>query len=127
MIPVVRRIRRRMVLATPLAATAAIGLLIAVVPTASAGPTTLRQPDAAIKLAKDSSYFGEAIWNANGFYQTRSCRSHRRRTRTFEVKLANAGNVSDAFEVSGPGSSPGFGVRYLVAGKDVTRAVTEGT
>jgi hypothetical protein len=92
------------------------------------GPTA--QPDETIKLSGDATALGRNIFNSTGAGQTRSVTTARGVSRTFVVKVWNAGTSAGSFLLNGPGSSTGFTAKYLkgtTGTTDITAGVVAGT
>ncbi|HZO78816.1 MAG TPA: hypothetical protein VFB39_12305 [Solirubrobacteraceae bacterium] len=85
------------------------------------------QPDAQIKLARDTSYLGVGIINTTGARQTRTTTTAPGKSKTFDLRFVNAGTHSDAIAVHGCKSSTGFTVKYFKGSTNVTGNVTAGT
>ena len=82
------------------------------------------QPDAEVRAPK-----GE--WTGSGVLggpatQTGSVRTRSHAAKKFLVRVVNRGVRSDQVSLAGPGGNRKFDVRYLVAGRNVTRQVVAG-
>ena len=82
--------------------------------------------DVHVKKAADSSYIGDNIYSANGQDQTVSMNATRGSSKTFNFKLQNDGTGLDAYEVSGPGDSSGFTVKYFLGKENITTKLVNG-
>lgn len=96
--------------------------------TLATGP--VHQPDAQIRLARQTAFAGDDVYNLTGAGQTRSTTAAPGQRRTFVVRLQNDGNATDGFTVRGCSAAAGFSVRYLAGTSgttNITSAVTTGT
>ena len=93
------------------------------------GRVTIRyvRPDALIRLVSDDTMLGNRIYNTTGARQTRTTEAPRGASRSFILRFQNDGNVTDGLRIRGGGGAPGFAIRYLRDGADVTTAVRDGT
>lgn len=85
------------------------------------------QPDQTIRAQTPLTFVGSRVYNTTGAGQARTTPTRRGATATFLVRTANTGARTSRFTLRGPTSPPGFQVRYLADGRDVTRQITEGT
>ena len=96
--------------------------------TLTTGPTY--RPDAQIRLASQTAFVGNNVYNTTGAGQTRSTTSTPGQRRTFVVRLQNDGDSADGFAVRGCSAGTGFTVRYLAGTSgttNITSAVVNGT
>jgi Tol biopolymer transport system component len=84
------------------------------------------QPNAEIALEAAGPYKGASVANTTGKHQAAAIAIARRHAHIFFVKVENDSNVVSGFRVSGAGSRPGFGVRYVYGGENVTAGVVAG-
>jgi N-acetylneuraminic acid mutarotase len=92
--------------------------------------TTGPRPDAMIRLASQTAFVGNDVYNTTGAQQTRSTTTPAGQRRTFVVRMQNDGPGTDGFTVRGCSAASGFRVRYLVGTMgttDVSTAVVNGT
>jgi hypothetical protein len=86
------------------------------------------QPDCRVRLLSESKLLGNNVYNTTGVGQTRALTAAS--TSTFVLSLQNDGTLADALTLKGPGSAPGFTVRYLAGltgTTDITSKVLAGT
>jgi hypothetical protein len=89
-------------------------------------PATTYQPDGRIRLGTGAS-LGNDVYNTTGAGQKIVTSASKGRFVTFRVAIGNDGSASDTFAVKGPGSAPGYWVRYTFGPHDITQAVVGGT
>jgi hypothetical protein len=92
--------------------------------------TAIPRPDAQVKLAGQTSFAGNDVYNTTGAGQTRSTTSGDGQRRTFVVRMQNDGTDADGTRVHGCSAAAGFAVRYLAGTSgttDITAAVLAGT
>lgn len=85
------------------------------------------QLDAELRRSTSATYLGDGVYNATGAGQTVATSIRRTQTVTFVVRVRNEATSTDTISVSGPGSTPGFTVRYLVGTTNVTTDVVSGS
>ena len=88
------------------------------------------RPDCRVRLLSESKLLGNGVYNRSGASQTRATTSPAATTTTFVFSLQNDATISDALQVSAPGSTAGFTVHYLSGtsgSTDITAAVVAGT
>ncbi len=91
-------------------------------------PYTVRaayQPDAEVRAPK-GEWTGAGVLGGHAT-QTGSLRNGSHAAKKFQVRVVNRGVRSDQLSLSGRRGNRKFDVRYLVAGRDVTRQVVAGT
>lgn len=88
-------------------------------------PAPRFRPDAAVRVA-GGSWVGVGTYAAASQRVTRVLKP-RTRTATYTVRVTNRGDATDALRLHGTSGSKAFKVVYLVAGRDVTKAVLAGT
>ncbi len=101
-------------------------LLLGVLVVDPAVAATPLRPDARVKLAGDSAWVGNDVYNSTAAGQVREATVLAGATATFKVSLQNDGRA-DPWRVRGTGSGAGFTVRYRYNGTVVTSAVVAGT
>ena len=87
------------------------------------------QPDLMVRRLTDVIYRGKGIFNADGTGQTKSLELDYGMTGVYPIQLANAGNVTNFFNLRGTAGGAGWTVRYLdsvSAGADITSDMTGG-
>ena len=87
----------------------------------------VRRPDAMIKAFKSINYKGDGIYNSTGAYQTVTVMPMAGLTAAFNLKVANDGNLDDAYTIHGCGTTRGFRVAYAHSGSPITAGVVAGT
>jgi uncharacterized delta-60 repeat protein len=85
------------------------------------------RPDGMIRRGGSGLYVGDDVYNATGNGQVALAKAREGRSALLGLRLQNDGTGADSLRLSGCGSLPGFTVRYLSAGADVTSAVLAGT
>ncbi len=88
--------------------------------------TTNARPDAQLSIG-NGSFVGNDVYDVTGAGQTLQLRQPRGTTRTFRIRVQNDGETRESLAVSGPGSSSGFQLTYLLGTMNVTSRVTSGT
>ncbi len=84
-------------------------------------------PDMLIRIAGETSYTGDDIYNTTGAGQTKSQSVGMGETAIYELQLENDGVFADTFTITGPAGGTGWTVTYYNAhtgGTDITAAVT---
>ncbi len=87
------------------------------------------QPDLMVRRLTDVIYRGKGIFNADGTGQTKALELDYGMTGVYPIQLANAGNVTNFFNLRGTAGGAGWTVRYLdsvSAGADITSDMTSG-
>jgi hypothetical protein len=82
-----------------------------------------QRPDGLISTAKSSGFVGNNVYNTTGAGQTKATKARRTQVRTFYVRVANDGNVTNTFTVKGSAAKAGSTVTYLSGTTNVTRAM----
>ncbi len=82
-----------------------------------------QRPDGLVSTAKSSGYVGNDVYNTTGAGQTKATQARRTQVRTFYVRVANDGNVTNTFTVKGSAAKAGSTVTYLSGTSNVTRAM----
>jgi hypothetical protein len=100
--------------------TAQQSLVVTVAPPA---PAPVRRPDAAIRKTNGTFVGVGTYGTGQGVTQLVKVRG----TVTYEVRLTNRGDASEILSAVATKSNSHFTVAYLVGGKSVTRAITDGT
>ncbi len=93
-------------------------------------PASSSRPDAQIRLASQTTFVGNDVYNTTGAGQTRSTTAPPGQRRAFVVRMANDGGAADGFRVRGCSAASGFRVRYFVGATgttEITSAVVGGT
>lgn len=91
------------------------------------GPAPGR-PDAAIRRSGETAYTGGGRYGDDGHDQRRAQNAWPEQTRSFTVRVKNAGRATDTFVVHGPDGGDDFSVRYFDAeSEEVTAEVVAGT
>ncbi len=88
-------------------------------------PAATRQPDAQVRRGS-GAFVGVGIYR-NLAEQTVRGDQKRGKGLNYSVRFRNDGTRTDKFIVRGPGSTPGFTVRYYSGAANVTKKVTQGT
>jgi streptogramin lyase len=86
-----------------------------------------QQADLLIRRDFDLRYLGDNLYNLSGVAQTKRQETEPDRVAVYFMMLANDGNLTDHFRVSGSGGDEAWRVRYFdapFAGLDVTDMVT---
>lgn len=89
-------------------------------------PGTRYQPDGAIRRGK-GDYVGVGVYGSSADQRLTVKLGPSSRTAKFVVRLTNRGDDADRMAVRGTPRNRRFRVTYLVGGKNVTKAVTQGT
>ncbi len=87
------------------------------------------QPDMFIKRHTDVVYAGEDIYNTTGVNQTKAVILEPLGTAIFHLRIANDGNLTNQYRLSGEAGAAGWAVRYFdlpAGGVDITEAITNG-
>lgn len=89
----------------------------------------LFRSDLQIRLASETTFVGNNVYDATGAGQTKAVTSARGARRTFYVRVQNDGSTADGFTFRGCTATTGFTVRYLdgAGTTDITSAVVNGT
>ncbi len=82
-----------------------------------------QQPDALISTASTTGFIGDNIYNTTATSQTKTVSARRSVTKTFYVKVANDGNVTNAFRLRGSAATAGSTVKYLNGTTVITTAM----
>ena len=88
------------------------------------------RPDAQIRLASETAFLGNNIYNATGSGQTRSVTSAAGARRSFVVRVQNDGSGVDGIAFRGCSAGTGFTVRYFAGATsttEITAPVVNGT
>jgi hypothetical protein len=83
-------------------------------------------PDAAIGVAKDGPFRGNDVYGTDGAGQTRRRTIEGGTTDSFFIPLQDDVMPDETLVVSGGGSGRNLGIRYFLAGTEVTSSVTGG-
>jgi hypothetical protein len=82
-----------------------------------------QQPDAMVSTASTTGYLGDDLYNTTGTGQTKTVNARRGTARTFYIRVANDGNVTNTFTVRGSASAAGSAVTYYSGTTDITTAL----
>lgn len=82
-----------------------------------------QRPDALVSTAATTGYIGNNIYNTTGANQTETLTTRRAQTRTFYVRIANDGTVTNTFELHGSVPVAGSSVRYFSGTNEITTAM----
>ncbi len=86
----------------------------------------IRQPDATIAVGMGNAV-GNNVYNTNASKQTVNADAGRGSTKSFTIKIANDGFVTDGMKVKGAESGNGFTISYFAGATNVTSEVVAGT
>jgi hypothetical protein len=85
------------------------------------------QPDNLIRESSSAQFSGDDVYGTVGSRQTVHARVARQQRAVFVLRVQNDTSVNDRFRVRGALPGGPWRVHYLANGRDVTRAVTQGT
>jgi hypothetical protein len=90
----------------------------------------LYRPDMQIRLASETAFVGNNVYNTTGSGQTKAVSSARGERRSFVARVQNDGSTADGFTFRGCTATNGFTVRYFSGATgttEITSAVVNGT
>jgi hypothetical protein len=85
-----------------------------------------QQPDALVSSRSGSQFVGDNVYNATGAHQSKTLTARRGRTRTFYVRVANDGNLTNTFSVTGS-AAQGARMRYFSGLTNITSSMRSRT
>ena len=87
------------------------------------------QPDMLVRRLTDVVYAGSGVYNSTGANQTKSVTADTGTRVVYPLQLVNAGNITNAFTVTGSPEVSGWSTRYfdsVIGGSDITSEITGG-